>query len=146
MSHIRSVHDEGPLEKIKPFQCDQCSFRFTQKCVLANHIKTVHEKIKPFLCDFCTFSTATKHLLRQHIEVIHEKKKEFKCTQCSYEASRKHYLKEHIQSVHQNIKRFSILELNLFYVILLCTCPQFSQARCYVFVPITFKMPSPDNR
>ena len=47
-NHVASVHDNK-----KPFKCEICDYRCSQKGDLSKHFTAVHEKKKPFKCEIC---------------------------------------------------------------------------------------------
>ena len=55
---------------IKPFACDHCENRFTQKGDLNRH-NLIHEGIKSFKCDQCEKIFRRKGHLNQH-KLIHD--------------------------------------------------------------------------
>ena len=61
-----SVH-----EKKKPFQCDICGTKFSQKSRLDSHLKIIHEGKKTFKCDICDANFAWDTQLSRHISKIH---------------------------------------------------------------------------
>ena len=46
-------NDAFETDKLIERTCTQCQKEFTNKSVLARHIKTVHEQERPFKCDHC---------------------------------------------------------------------------------------------
>ena len=67
---VHQVH-----ESKKPFKCNKCDTKFTQKSDLKSHCESVHEGQKSFKCKVCE-STFTKHQsLSAHIASVHEGKK-----------------------------------------------------------------------
>ena len=53
--HVASVH-EGK----KPFKCDLCGYRGSDKGNLKRHVSSVHEGNKPFKCEICDYSCSLK--------------------------------------------------------------------------------------
>ena len=77
----------------RPFQCQQCSWRFTQKTHLTRHIKSVHEKIPrskqskggsnaPVTCDMCNKVYVNSRVLSVHIQSVHDGLRPYKCDYC----------------------------------------------------------------
>ena len=96
---------ENSIIAKKPYQCEICSIRFSQKTSLSSHVASVHEGKKPvFQCDQCNKEFARKSGLTQHISVIH-KGETVQCEFCNKQFS-KSYLAYHISSVHEGKKPF----------------------------------------
>ena len=55
VNHMKKSHGNDAFETDKLIErtCSQCQKEFTNKSVLARHIKTVHEQERPFKCDHC---------------------------------------------------------------------------------------------
>ena len=60
-------------------------------------------KKRPFKCEVCDFRCSEKGTLKKHVSSVHKKRKSFKCTLCGNSSSRNHHLKTHIESVHEKI-------------------------------------------
>ena len=97
--HLEKVH-----QKVLPFQCDQCEYKFAYKRELEKHVSAVHMKIKPFLCNFCSYETAYKSQLSWHINIVHNKVKPFLCEYCPYKTSQKRNLTLHNRCKHEMVK------------------------------------------
>lgn len=67
-----------PTIGIRTLNCDQCSFRTTNKRNLKRHTKYNHQN-KPHSCHLCSYATASRYTLLYHMESVHSKSKEFKC-------------------------------------------------------------------
>ena len=65
-----SVHEEK-----KPFKCDICDYRCSQKSNMNKHVASVHEGKKPFKCDICDYSFSQKSVMKSHVESVHGGKK-----------------------------------------------------------------------
>merc|ERR1719491_1800804 len=63
--HVNAVH-----EKLKPFQCEQCSKSFSKNCNLELH-REINHKSKIFKCIMCNSSFKKESLLKMHIERNH---------------------------------------------------------------------------
>ena len=97
--HLEKVH-----QKVLPFQCDQCEYKFAYKRELEKHVSAVHMKIKPYLCNFCSYETAYKSQLSWHINIVHNKVKPFLCEYCPYKTSQKRNLTLHNRCKHEMVK------------------------------------------
>ena len=67
-----------PTIGIRTFNCDQCSFRTTNKRNLKRHTNYNHQN-KPHSCHMCSYATASRYTLLYHMESVHSKSKQFKC-------------------------------------------------------------------
>ena len=95
--HVGKVHENND----RPFQCDQCLFKFTAQKSLDKHISAVHHQIKPYLCNFCTYKSAYQKQLTWHINTVHHNIRPYVCTTCGYKAAQKRNLARHIQTAHE---------------------------------------------
>ena len=68
---------------------------------MKRHTEAVHKKKKPFDCDICDYRSSEKGTMKKHVYSVHENKKPFKCDICDYRCSRRSNLKRHVESVHE---------------------------------------------
>ncbi|XP_041971288.1 zinc finger protein 883-like isoform X2 [Aricia agestis] len=78
LKHMRT-HDPDRLDKTH--ECPQCSWRFTSKTHLNNHIKIVHERIRNYPCTSCARTFGTKKNLESHFRT-HTNERPYKCEIC----------------------------------------------------------------
>lgn len=124
----------------KPYQCDICEKRFTQKSSLNTH-KRGHSGLRPYACQIClkTFtvksyltahqwthisdsgvtcneceiSFTNKHLYLQHM--LTHNKKEFECETCNKAFAKESYLIRHMNRIH-NKADAGVRNLSNYYV------------------------------
>ena len=72
---------------------------------MKTHIESVHEIKKPFKCDICEYRCSQKNDMKRHIESVHEKKEPFKCDICDQKFNRKTNMTRHVATVHGGIKQ-----------------------------------------
>jgi KRAB domain-containing zinc finger protein len=58
--------------KVKPYECDLCDMKFTQRGNLQKH-KEIHEGIKRFTCDHCGNKYSKKYNLMVHQNSVKRK-------------------------------------------------------------------------
>lgn len=90
---------EEHLKQHRPFSCEICEKRFSQKCNLVTHIR-LHTGEKPYNCDFCDKRFTQKGNLDAHIKT-HTKEKPFQCTLCPKRFAFKSSMQTHLKN-HQN--------------------------------------------
>lgn len=108
----------------KPYVCEICYSRFSEKSYLDNHhhkVQTEEKQFpfeisdknctdmnslqnsilshtrKTFTCETCNKNYSRKAHLMSHIRYIHMKQRDFKCSVCSKQFFNMHYLKIHLQ-------------------------------------------------
>lgn len=101
--HIKTTHE---VTREKHYKCPQCSFRTYHKHNLRQHMNT-HGDVRPFACDVCSLKFTQKSHLKSHIKAKHSERteKDHKCPECSYQTDRRFSLTLHL-STHSDIKSF----------------------------------------
>lgn len=89
----------------QPFKCEVCSRKFTRKCHLVEHVKTVHVGEKKWKCWTCGNVFGKKTNLQRH-ERLHTGERPFKCEVCSKIFTRKYHLLEHVKTVHAGERKW----------------------------------------
>lgn len=98
--HFRKHHGD------KPYICDLCNYRATQKSLLIRHMLLKHIKVKNFSCHICRFKFVAKREPNKHIRE-HTGKYLHICNFCKCKFSRKSHLTNHVKYIHTKEKTFS---------------------------------------
>ena len=62
----------------KPYNCDKCIQRFSNKSHLIRHVKFIHNNQQIYNCEICSLSFNKKNKLTKHV-FKHGAKKNYKC-------------------------------------------------------------------
>ena len=98
----RGCGEERSKEKMKPFQCSQCTKAFIRNDKLKTHIKRIHDGIKDKNCPNCSYATYSNYNLKLHIANSHNGPAVVKesCPFCEKETTN---VKHHIELYHGHL-------------------------------------------
>ncbi len=104
-NHRRRYHPKPKL-----FNCydPKCETRFSAKCNLSKHFKSVHQKIRPYNCTMCTSTFSERNKLVKHRETVHRGSRPFVCQvpDCRKTFGQKSDCTRHYLVVHQGQRRY----------------------------------------
>ncbi|KAI6073690.1 Telomere zinc finger-associated protein isoform X1 [Aix galericulata] len=110
----------------RPFSCEFCDQRFTEKGPLLRHIASRHQEGRPHFCQICgkTFKAAllaraagraalscclllfpAVEQLRVHVR-RHKGVRKFECTECGYKFTRQAHLRRHME-IHDRVENYN---------------------------------------
>ena len=91
LDHINIVHN-----RIKDFECSNCSKKFGLKYHLQRHIKNVHKNIHDFKFNICAKQFTRKPNFQQDLKTM-QRIKNFKCNICDKKVETYYKLWKHIK-------------------------------------------------
>ncbi|KAI4471516.1 pr domain zinc finger protein [Holotrichia oblita] len=95
LRHHMRIHEKD-ITKAKPYFCEKCGQRFSQKCSLISHY-IIHTGDRPFKCRYCQNAFPRKDSVVRH-EQIHTDEKPFGCKICGRHFRRKSHLNCHMKT------------------------------------------------
>lgn len=89
--------------KDQPFQCSQCSKRFSTHYALSVHTKSAHTAER-LHCEYCDFKSVTNTKMRDHVRNMHTHKgvKPFKCGYCDFHSASSGNCRKHCMRLHSD--------------------------------------------
>ncbi|XP_040389666.1 telomere zinc finger-associated protein isoform X1 [Cygnus olor] len=89
----------------RPFSCEFCDQRFTEKGPLLRHIASRHQEGRPHFCQICGKTFKAIEQLRVHVR-RHKGVRKFECTECGYKFTRQAHLRRHME-IHDRVENYN---------------------------------------
>ncbi|KAI5717498.1 hypothetical protein M8J77_006888 [Diaphorina citri] len=89
-------HSSTKVDKERPFECEICFNRFSQKQTLKQHI-LIHTGQRPFECNICSKTFTQQGALHRHLALHTEEDKPFTCHLCPLSFRQQTNLKRHLK-------------------------------------------------
>ncbi|KAM9176105.1 zinc finger and BTB domain-containing protein 48 isoform 1-T1 [Mergus octosetaceus] len=89
----------------RPFSCEFCDQRFTEKGPLLRHIASRHQEGRPHFCQICGKTFKAVEQLRVHVR-RHKGVRKFECTECGYKFTRQAHLRRHME-IHDRVENYN---------------------------------------
>lgn len=104
-NHMRKFH---PKPKVYACHDPSCNTRFSAKCNLSKHYRSVHMKVRPYRCQNCTSTFSERNKLIKHQDTVHGGARPFSCTEpgCQKMFGQKSDRTRHIAVVHLGHRRY----------------------------------------
>uniref|UniRef100_A0A8C6NFT6 Uncharacterized protein n=1 Tax=Melopsittacus undulatus TaxID=13146 RepID=A0A8C6NFT6_MELUD len=89
----------------RPFGCEFCEQRFTEKGPLLRHVASRHQEGRPHFCQICSKTFKAVEQLRVHVR-RHRGMRKFECTECGYKFTRQAHLRRHME-IHDRVENYN---------------------------------------
>ncbi|XP_012886401.1 PREDICTED: zinc finger and BTB domain-containing protein 48 isoform X1 [Dipodomys ordii] len=89
----------------RPFSCEFCEQRFTEKGPLLRHVASRHQEGRPHFCQICGKTFKAVEQLRVHVR-RHKGVRKFECTECGYKFTRQAHLRRHME-IHDRVENYN---------------------------------------
>lgn len=100
--HMIQMHTKKTHESDRPYTCEVCKNKFSQKSHLNQHRRTVHEKVRPHVCDLCPKAFGKKYDLASHRDAVHANERRHQCDFCDKKFAKRSNLTRHKEKLHKN--------------------------------------------